>query len=246
MARTRRRSRRHGKRRGKRSSVKKIVARALARQEETKILPVLQTTVQMGGNQAYVYNPLYQITQGIGSGNRVGRKISNVSMRLSFRYTHRGEEALVFANVAEESTIRLLVLSSRAIKTAGTAGNNLLANPTFMSQADIVRDASLGFGSISTVDKNKWTVVKDKTWKCHRYFDDTGAIGAAPHAGCVFKKNMRIRLPRSVVYRDDTGSNSFSTTTETYIVFMAGWEGSVGSDFVGELHTQGEIRYKDA
>jgi len=217
-----------------------VVKRVIARATETKILPCLQTLTVMGGAQTYVYDPTFQILQGDDSGQRVGRKIQNVSFSLSFRYTHRGENVGT-ANVADESQLRMLVLRSRAVKTAGVVARHAFQiDPVLAQQPDIFRATGGGAACFSHVDKNMWTVLYDRTWKAIRHLDTANQV-----ARTVLKKNIRIPLPKTCVFREDNLSNSFLTGSETYIVFVAGWNGSGATDNVGELQTEAELRWKD-
>lgn len=220
--------------------VRSVVRRALLRAEETKILPVLGASLNMGGTQTYVFNPQYQVSQGVGSGSRVGRKIQRGYLLLNFRYSHRGENA-VTANVSDKSFLRLLVLRSRAVKTAGVASNNLQVNPSFATAADIFYQSGAGTQTFSQVDKNKWTVLMDRVYTSIRNIDSAANITNA-----IQRRNIRVPFPKTVTYRDDPNANSFSTEAETYVVFTAGWDASDTLDFVGTLETQGTIRWKDA
>lgn len=221
--------------------LRSLIRYTIRRQEEEKILPVLgQTTLTMGGQQTYVFNPQFQIAQGVGSGSRVGRKIQNAYMRLSFRYTHRGEDVAT-VNVADKSVLRLLVLRSRAIKTAGVASNNLQVDPAFLLGSDIFYHPG-GSNTFSQVDKNKWTVLMDRVYTSYRNLDTASNL-----TNYVQRRNIYIPLPKNIIYRDDQPvANSYSTGTETYIVFVAGWRGSLSTDNVGYLEPSGTIRFKDA
>lgn len=247
--RVRRRFRKRTARRGRMQvrGLRRAIRRVILSQTETKILPVLgdAATVQMGGTQTYVFNPQFQPTQGLGSGSRIGRKIENVKMWLSLRYTHQGVTSLL-VQAAGNSRLRMLVLRTRAIKTAGVASNALQVNPALMASSDIFRDATGGSHVYSTVDKNKWTVIMDKTFQSALVSDAAGLTPSTGRAHDVVRRKIVIPLPRSVVYRDDALANSFSTGTETYVVFVAGFLNASALDFVGTLEVQGEIRWKDA
>lgn len=241
----RRRGLRFGRRRVRRGRygmrrMRRLVRSVIRRQEETKILPVLGTSINMGGTQTYVFNPQFQVAQGVGSGARVGRKISNAFMRLSFRYSHRGENA-VTTNIADKSVLRMLVLRSRAIKTATVASNNLQVDPSGATSGDIFYQGGHPH-TFSQVDKNRWTVVMDRVYSSIRNIDSSDNI-----TNFVQRRNLFIPLPRNVTYRDDQPTaNSVSTGSETYIVFVAGFRNAQSLDFVGTLETQGTIRWKDA
>lgn len=242
--RRRRRTRRRGLnrygiyRRGNRG-LRSLIRATVRNQEETKLLPVLQTTANLGGSQTYVFNPQYQVAQGVGSGSRIGRKISGAHMRLSFRYTHRGENA-VTANIADKSVLRMLVLRSRVVKTATLASNNLQVDPSGLTSADVFYQAGNSH-TFSQVDKNRWTVVMDRVYSSVRNLDTASNV-----TNFIQRKNIYIPLGKKIVYRDDAAANSVSSGSETYLVFVAGWNGATAFDFVGDLETQGTIRWKDA
>lgn len=221
--------------------LRSLIRASIRRAEETKILPVLGTAVEMGGTQTYVFNPQYQIAQGVGSGSRVGRKIQSAFMRLSFRYTHRGEAAITGVNFADKSVLRLLVLRSRAIKTALVASNALQVDPGGITSGDIFY---LGGNdhTYTQVDKNRWTVLMDRTYSSIRNIDSTNNF-----TNFVQRRNIFIKLPKSITYRDDQPTvNSASTGSETYVVFVAGAPGAASADNVGTLEPHGTIRWKDA
>lgn len=216
----------------------RLVRRIFRSQVETKLLPVLQTQINMGGAQTYVYNPTYQIGQGVGSGSRVGRKIENGRLILSFRYSHRGENA-VTTNIADKSILRMLVLRSRIVKSAGVVSNNLQVDPSGMTSADIFYQSGAGH-TFSQVDKSKWTVLSDRVYSSIRNIDSADNI-----TNFVQRRGIYVPFPKRVVYFGD-GSNSFCSGSETYVVFVAGWRNAQSLDFVGTLEVQGTLRWKDA
>lgn len=234
----RRRSRKGNGARG----IKRIVKRILAGREETKILPVLGQALPtlMLARNCYVFNPQFQPAQGVGSGSRIGRKISNMSMILGFEFRFQGSNPLP-VTICTTVFLRMLVLRTRAIKTAGVASNNLQVNPALMFPVDIWYNPNRPISS--QVDKNKWTVLKDKVW--------TITLGYEPAAAAIepsiARRNIRIPLPKKVTYRDDTVPNSFSTGTETYLVFIADFDNATtGVDFAGILAPSAILRWKDA
>ena len=233
--RTTRRTRRYGRR-----NLRSIVRAICRRREETKILPVLGSVTQMGGTQTYVFNPSYQIAQGVGSGSRVGRKISGAYMRLSLRYSHRGEN-IILANIADKSVLRMLVLRSRALKTATVASNSLQVNPVGLATGDVFYSGGTSH-TFSQVNKNRWTVLVDRTFSSFRNIDS-----AANQTNFVQRRSIYIPLPKNITYRDDQPTaNSVCTGPETYIVFTAGWNGALDTDFVGSLELVGTIHWKDS
>ena len=237
VRRRRRRVRRTRRGRGSFGSIARVVRRVLMHRAETKILPVLITnTTLLGPQTTYVFNPAFQVSQGVGSGSRVGRKISNAVFFLNLRATIIGENTLT-TNVADEAVLRMLVLRSRAVKTAGVAANVFQTNPAGMTLADIFY-AVADFSTFSQVDKNRWTVLRDVLIKSKRVNDND-------NAGIAGYRRFAIPLGKNLVYRDDGAANSFLTGSETYVLFVAGWRQGTGPDLTMHLSTQGTIRWKD-
>lgn len=237
-----RRRRRVWRRRGYRRrtygrGVTRAVRRALLRYAETKILPVLGVDFVMNATDVvYAFNPTYQIGQGTGSGSRVGRKISNAVLYLNLRATIIGENG-VTANVADEVVVRMLVLRSRAVKTAGVASNSWVANPSGMTTGDIFY-ATGDLALMSQVNKNRWTVLKDVLLRSKRVNDND-------NAGIAAYRRYTIPLGRNLTYRDDDLPNSFLTGSETYVVLLGGWRDCLPPDLVMHMSTQGTVRFKD-
>lgn len=230
------------------SGLHRAIRRVILSETETKILPVLgdAANTNMGGLQTYVFNPQFQVSQGVGSGSRVGRKIYNAKMLLSLRYTHVGTQILTNDQTAGNSRLRMLVLRSRAIKTAGVASNALQVDPPFLQSPDIFRDSTGGSHVYATVDKNKWTVLRDKIFNSEFVTDLYDEAPFGRRARDAIRRRIWVPLPRSIIYRDDAAANSYSTGTETYVVFVAGYRNAGVGDTVGSLEVQGEIRFKDA
>lgn len=155
---------------------------------------------------------------------------------LNLRATIIGENTLT-TNVADEAVLRMLVLRSRAVKTAGVAANVFQTNPAGMTLADIFY-AVADFSTFSQVDKNRWTVLRDVLIKSKRVNDND-------NAGIAGYRRFAIPLGKNLVYRDDGAANSFLTGSETYVLFVAGWRQGTGPDLTMHLSTQGTIRWKD-
>jgi len=239
--------RRNGKRKVSRA-VKNYIKKAVKGSAETKVVSAFQDYQRLGQGQTYVFCPSWQITQGIGSGQRVGRKISNAYVKLNCVYTHNGEND-IFVNIAQSSFIRMLVLRSRAIKTAGVVSQSLQVDPGNLTAANVFFYTATSKSFFSDVDKRTWTVKKDVTWRSSQIDNN----GAADMTAQVTRKKFIIPLGKKCTFISGD-SNGYFVGPETYIVFVAGWSGTIAgadaagdnSSNVGTLNVTGQIYFKDA
>jgi len=251
------RTRRNGKKRHRRSrngkrvskAVKRYVKKAIKGSEETKVVLALNEYTRLGGLTTYVWTPSWQIAQGDGSNQRIGRQISNASCVINLTYVHNGEgSGPAFTNRAEESVIRCLVLRSRAIKTAGVTSTALQINPASMAIGNIFR-WSVGQNYLtSSVETRTWTVLKDFRLKSHRILDSLGDYTTVQSY-----RKFRFRIGKKLRFLDGDNFGYF-VGAETYLVFVCGFVGTangidvsaLASDNVGTIQVSGEIMFKDA
>lgn len=233
------RRRRFGGRRRGRSSLKKLIRRVVAGKEETKVKNLLGVVAEenMSGTTMYVLNPTYQVTRGTQPDERVGRKITNVRARLSFEYYHIGLQGGL-TRIWGSSTIRLLVLKSKAIKTAGVASTDWQQNPASLTRADVFFEPA--YNGSSAVDRNRWTVVMDRSWTAHTVTDISGNFQSQ-----VVRKSISIPIGSKCTYRDALTTNSFLTGAETYVVMTAHAPGGGALDIIGLIQPDLQLRWKD-
>lgn len=189
----------------------------------------------------YVFNPLYQIAPGVGSGSRIGRKIQNAYMTLRVRYSHHGENAAGI-NIAQSSRMRVLHLHSKVVDTAAVASALFQLNPGGMAVGDIFRHVGAGVEVFSEVDTNRWKVLSDRIISAHRWYNEDQTTGTVA--------KFMFPLGKKVTYRDDT-VNAQVLGGQHYIVIVGGFHaatpGAPGvGDRAGSVSPVGTIRWTDA
>lgn len=231
------------------TAVRKYVHRTISKEAETKIVTAaFEDFRSVGALTTYVYCPSWQIPQGDGGGERIGRRISNAYVRLSVGYAHNGED-FAYVNYAEASWIRMLVIRSRAIKTAGVTAQTLQVNPVNLQVGNIFYHTGAQNNIFSNIEKRTWTVIKDVKWMGHRGLD--GGIGDLSTR--MIPKKFKIPLGKSCTFI--LGDNySHFVGPETYIVFIFGAPGIINgtnasfgaTHNVGTISVTGEIYFKDS
>jgi len=221
------------------------VKRFVAKGKETKILPILGGSLTMEQNETYVFNPTYQIGQGDGSGERIGRKITGAFCVIGFEASLLANSTnILLSTPSQHAYLRLLVVTSRAIKfgAVNTVPNN---NPGGLTAGDIFYFPTVPV--TSSVDKNRWTVVMDRMYSIKRFIEPTATLdNPNPSGPTILKRNIRVPLPKSITYRDDGVANSTLLQAETYIIWVASWYTGALNDHVFRMTPHGTIRFKDA
>lgn len=221
--------------------VRRWVKRYVNKTRETKILPILGTAFTLNSGITRVFNPTYQIGQGDGSGERVGRKIQQAFCVLGMEATMTADGSTFPGVNSQNAYMRLLVLTSRAVKF-GAVGVVPTANPAGIGPIDIFYFPNNPV--TSQVDKNKWTVVRDMVFVSRRFIQPTAGDPSGP---VVIRKRIRVPLPKLITYRDDGAANSTLTGSETYIVLVGDYYTSaVSGDPVYTVTLHGTIHFKDA
>lgn len=212
-------------------------------QLERKILPVLGVGFVITSGNTYVFNPLYQVAPGTGSGSRIGRKIQNAYMKLAFRICHLGDN-IILQKLAERSQVRVMHLRSKVLDSAGVVSNTMQLNPPGMTQAEIflTSNNSNNYATYAEIDKNKWEVLKDVIY--------TQEINVGDLRTSRVIKRWFMPLGRKVTYRDDT-TNSMVLQGQHYLVVVGAFCGSADGipgvgDRVAEFHPHAQIQYTDA
>lgn len=220
----------------------------MKKNSETKVVMAYNSFLRMGGQTTYVLPAAsFQIAQGDGSDQRVGRKITNASMRIVVNYSHLGENA-AFVNLWEDSWIRMLVLRSRAIKTAGVTSTGLQVDPVNLQVGNIFRQTASSNLPHADVETRSWTVLKDVKWRSWRNLDGVGDSVPTNQI-----RKFRIPLGKNLTFISGDLFGYF-VQAETYVVFVAGSCGSINgvgtsttpTDNVGTISVTGEIMFKDA
>lgn len=196
----------------------------------------------MADQVLYVHNPTWNIAEGTGDTERIGRKIQNAYMTVAFRYRHLGESPLSpFPRMAEDSHLRLLVIRGQPHAPTSTA---LDPDPTGVTPTDVFLDDTRPL--LSPVDTNRWTVVYDRLYHVTASLDQ-GVL--AHHGHTVYKRNIRIPWGKNLVYWDDTVSSTQSRLKglTQYICFTAHFEGANDNgERVGLIDLSCQFRFKDA
>lgn len=234
---------------GKKLATRNYVRKAIGRTTENKLLPVLRTNTTMKSNILYVFNPSWQIQQGSGSSQRIGRSIRNLNVKLNFAYTHQGTDSLG-ARKHPSSVLRMLVLTTPSVKTAAlTDPDSFVTNPVGMSsqvQGQVFYEL-INHG-IARVDNKIWTVHKDVSFEAHSVSDVNVASGLSGNT--VIRKNIYIPIHKRCTYRNYNTTealNGFLSESEVYICFIASASGALPLlDNMGSLVTSGIMEWEDA
>lgn len=203
---------------------------------------MLGTAFTMGAATNFVFNPTYQIGQGDGSGERIGRKIQNAYMLLGFEANMIADAVAPGGADSQTAYLRLLVIRSRAIKF-GTVSTVFTANPGGMTPGDVFYFQNNPV--TSQVDQNRWTVLMDRMYKVTQQVPKD--IAGVPSGPVILKRNIRIPLPKVCTYRDDTVGNSVLSQAETYVLFVCDFYTSTSIlDPAFNITPTATIRFTDA
>jgi len=226
--------------------VARVATRVINRRIETKILELPdQAIAPMTVRTMYVHNPTYQILEGTNDNERIGRKIQNAMLHVSFQYVHIGRNVTSTAVISDTSYLRMLLLASTRIKQTTTTGFD--PNPAGLNPADIFYSGTKT--SFSPVDRNRWTVLYDKRFKATLITDPNLLTSTnVGKAGSVIRKNIRIPLGKHLTYYENTTftTQSLLTGREYYLCFVADFPASTGAgEPAGDLDTNCQLHYKD-
>jgi len=194
----------------------------------------------------YVHNPTFQILEGTNDDQRIGRKIQNAVLHVSFEYNHVGRNAVDTFTIADTSYLRMMILTSTRIKVGTTTGFD--PNPAGLNGADIFYNGTKT--NFSPIDRNRWGVIFDRTYKCTLVTDPNSIASTnVGKTGSIIRKNMRFRLGKNLTYYENTQltTQSLLTGREFYLCFVATIPaGTGGGERVGDLDTNCQLHYKDA
>lgn len=209
---------------------------------ERKVLPVLGVGFVILSGNTYVFNPLFQLSPGVGSGSRIGRKIQNAFMKMQFRICHLGQNQIL-NTLAENSQVRILHLFSAVIDSAAVASNTLVLNPAGITQGDIFRQITNNAATYAEVDTNRWKVLKDVVYT-------VGRRATTDQRQSRIVRRWFMPLGKRVTYRDDT-TNSQALRGQHYLVVVGAFCDSVDGgaligDRVAEFWPSGTIQWTDA
>jgi len=218
------------------------VRRAIMANLERKILPCMGNGFVITSGNTYVFNPLYQVAPGTGSGSRIGRKIQNAFMKIQFYLCFLGENSGGPPPIAETVHVRILHLFSKVVDTAAVASNTFVINPGGLTQGDIFRAITNQGAMYCEVDKNRWTVRRDVVYSI------SINVGDLPHSKVIRRWNMM--LGKKVTYRDDV-ANSQALQGQHYFVVVGSFCGAVDGtpgtgSRVAEIRPHATIQWTDA
>lgn len=239
--RTRRRSMRRG---GFRRSVSRIANRSINRRIETKMarLPRDDAFIMLD-DFLYVHNPTWNIPEGTGDAERIGRKIQNAFMTVSFRYRHLGQSPLgpTFPRQAEDSHLRMLVIRGQPHAPTSVGFD---PDPVGVQDTDVFLDPASML--VSPVDTNRWKVVFDRVFHVTSVEPQT----TQAHPGhTIIVRNIHIPWGKQLVYWDETadGTQSRLKGSTQYLLFTASFSGANNTgERIGLIDFSCQFRYKDA
>jgi len=222
--------------------VSRIANKTINKRIETKhtVFPTTGTPITMTDRTMYVHNPTYNVFEGVGDNERIGRKIQNGRLQISFQFDHLGTDLLNNV-IAADSYLRMLVLSSTRIHIPTSSGFD--TNPPGLTSVDVFYDGAKPH--YSPVDRNKWTVHMDKV------FHPMARVNSVLTDSWIStsRRRINIRWPRNMTYYQDTQSSAQSLLTgrEMYLVFVASFPNAAAvGERIGRLAVSGQFFYKDA
>jgi len=227
-----------------RRTIRRVATRTINRRIETKVLETgLANPLFMTDGTIYVHNPTYQVQPHVGDLNRIGRKIQNGRLTISFGYEHLGESPIIpFSRVSPDSYLRMFVIRS---PTKVPTGVGFSSNPSGISPPEVFYDPLQPCWS--PIDENKWDVVYDRVFRIKA---NTDTVLVAPNIwATTIRRNIRVKWGKNLVYEDDTSTalNSFLKGKEQYLCFVASFPGGTqNGERIGNLYINCQFRFKDA
>lgn len=188
--------------------VKKIAKGAAKRSQERKrvVGGGIYTSALLGN--AYVLNPLYNISQGTGIGNRVGTTISVDSIKIKFDFA-------MVSTIWSDMVRCIVYLSDVESVTSGSTPTQV-TNANIQSTLPLLGNTTLNQVSLQQFDWNQATSVYDKLWSFN------SVTGNTPN----FTKEININMKgRKFTYLGDTAS--YMEGKNLYVAFIV--DNSVGT-----------------
>jgi len=228
-----------------RKEVARIATRVVHRNEETKKF-FHSTELSIVDNANYVYNPMFQLFQGLTSSTMLGQKLSNVNLRVDWTFWPRGIDTNVVPNLRQwqGGFLRLLFVKSN-VRVGLTTTTRFLVNPAGMTGADTTETgASCATESVNT---EKFTVISD-TIRRWTFPADTTTVLTAPRYGIPIRGRQFINIAKEWTYESEPlGSGGFGRNRQFYMVVAAMQFGApAGLNNCGDFQCSITTMFKDS
>lgn len=219
---------------------KTVVKRALSRTVERKNSLQLFADEQLKSTIAYFYNPMKFIVKGEQPTQRVGDKLSNVSMDLALSYWHEG---IPYGSATDSewagSTLRVLVVKT---PLRVSTGSTLVWNQSLPGAAVMKNLFHNEFqGSFSPVNRYDYQVLFDRTVSSHKNY-----YTSYPSFGTPGQLRVRIPLAKQFRYTSIGTEGEFSTQHNIYVIVTVSGVGSDDTDKMGRLQFSTNVSWTDA
>lgn len=207
-----------------------IAKKVFQRNVELKRVALIRSDLSMLYENLYYIDPLQFITVGSGDQNRIGSRIQDCRLKLSFNFYHQ-------STTWQATRFRVIVL-----RADEQYANPLTStwNVTPANGGDFKFLFSNDFqGSTARVDSHDYTILADKSVISKRDY-------AAPTFGVPGRIWCDVKLGNEVFLDQGILSTTFNKSRQVYILVMVSNVTATVLDSAGILQFSGYVYYRDA
>lgn len=213
------------------AEVKKIAKKVFRNSTDLKQLMITRSDLAVLYTSWFYTDPMQFIVAGTGSGQRIGSRLQDVYLKLSFNYvhystTHEGSKLRILVIRAEQQLPNAASTWVESIATSGGDFPQLLSNDYHQSSG--------------VVSRHDYTVLRDVSLPVSELSYSANTYGIP------VSKRINVRLGNMTYMDDDVGGVNYQKMRNVYILVGASNTGTTRSTTAGYLQFSGYIFWRDA
>jgi hypothetical protein len=229
-----------GRGRVSKKAVRRIAAQVVRRDQETKKAHHA-TTLIIVPDAVYIFNPMYQLGQGVEMNQYIGQKVQNVWLRVDWAFWPILENTFATTIDWQGCLLRFLFFKSN-VKTGTTAGTRFQNGVSGLGAGELFELGT--FPAIEAVNKEYVSLVKDVKVRATRIVS-TNATSGTPEFGIPIRGTFNVRIAKIWQYEQD--GTGFGRNRQFYFAVTSQMINAVpGASTSGNLQLMISTVYKDA
>jgi hypothetical protein len=229
-----------GRGRVSKKAVRRIAAQVVRRDQETKKAHH-STTLIIVPDAVYVFNPMYQLGQGVEMNQYIGQKVQNAWLRVDWAFWPILENTFGATVDWQGCLLRFLFFKSN-VKTGSTLGTRFQNGVTGLNAVDIFEVGT--FPAIEAVNKEYITVIKDVKVRASR-ITSTNATTGTPEFGMPIRGTFMVRIAK--IWQFEQDGTGFGRNRQFYFAVTSQMINALpGQSTSGHLQLMTSTIYKDA
>ncbi len=223
-----------------RKAVARIARAVVNRAEETKKF-IHSTLLTLVDTSVLIYNPMFQLTQGLTMSNFVGQKVQNAVLRVDWSFWPKFEESVTSTGIWQGAIVRLFCIKANA-KTGTTGGTRFQTSPAGLTATDIFD--STQEPAKESFNSEKVTVLKDLRIRPMKYTSTSSLVSTADYGPPLFGRFF-CRIAKQWQFEDN--STGFGRNRQFYFGAVASmFNAPAGFNDVGTLSLTLTTIFKDS